>query len=135
MVHDGVVRMSETSRSLPWGLFVLQVVLAAVDLTWKVMYLPKTSTATIPIALVTALLFVGLAWLTLRHIWALYVRAAYSALGIFNVLPYLVLTRTADQPREIGDFALWFGGFVLNLVIGVLCLVVAKRAAGAKAPG
>ena len=131
----GTVRTNETTRWLPWGLFVLQVVSAAVDLTWKAMYLPKTSTATIPIAVVTALLFVGLAWLTLGHVWALYVRAAYSALGIFNILPYLMLTRTADHPREIGDFAPWFGGYALNLSIGVLCLVVAKRAMGAKAPG
>jgi hypothetical protein len=106
-------------------LILLQVASIAADQVWRFLYLPKSLLATAA-SVATAAAFLVLAGLTIRHVWALYVRAGFSFLAIGNAVQYFI-GQPSDKPHSSGDLSLWAGGLVLNLIIGVLCLVVAKQ--------
>jgi hypothetical protein len=106
-------------------LIFLQVASIAKDQVWRFLYLPSSALAT-AVNVATAAAFLVLAWLTIRHVWALYVRAVFSFLAIGNAVQYFV-GQPSEKPHSSGDVSLWTGGLVLNLIIGVLCLVVAKQ--------
>jgi hypothetical protein len=106
-------------------LILLQIASIAADQVWRFLYLPSSALAT-AVNVATAVAFLVLAWLTIRHVWALYVRAVFSFLAIGNAVQYFV-GQPSDKPHSSGDLSLWAGGLVLNLIIGVLCLIVAKQ--------